>query len=149
MKKFAIILTVAMLACCCFCFNSCTDDEEDKKDMTIYLKIGDQTLIGELENTDAAKALIEKLPITVAMHDYGGWEKVGNLGFSLPRKDKQTTTHAGDFVLYQGDQLVIFYGNNSWSYTRLGKIRDISAEELKAVLGNGDVTVTLTTADHN
>ena len=74
---------------------------------------------------------------------YGGFEQVGSIGTGLPRNDVQTTTAAGDIVLYSGNQLVIFYGSNSWSYTRLGKITDKDKDELKDLLGNGDVTVTI------
>ena len=73
---------------------------------------------------------------------YGGFEQVGSLGTSLPRKDVQTTTSAGDIVLYSGNQVVVFYGSNSWSYTRLGHISDKSAAELKELLGHGDVAIT-------
>ena len=78
------------------------------------------------------------------MSMYGGFEQVGSLGTSLPRNDSQTTTQAGDIVLYSGNQIVIFYGSNSWAYTRLGRITDKSASELTELLGKGDVAVTLT-----
>lgn len=74
---------------------------------------------------------------------YGDFEQVGSLGTSLPRKDEQTTTQAGDIVLYSGNQIVVFYGSNSWAYTRLGKITDKSAEELEELMGSGDVTIKL------
>ena len=74
---------------------------------------------------------------------YGGFEQVGSLGTRLPRDDRQTTTGSGDIVLYSGNQIVVFYGSNSWAYTRLGHISDKSAEEMKALLGNGNVTLTL------
>ena len=77
------------------------------------------------------------------MSMYGGFEQVGALGTSLPRDDRQTTTQAGDIVLYAGDQIVVFYGSNSWAYTRLGRITDQSVQALRDLLGNGDVTVTL------
>ena len=74
------------------------------------------------------------------MSDYAGFEKVGALGTSLPTNNSQTTTQAGDIVLYQGNQIVLFYGSNSWSYTRLGKIDDLTG--WSEVLGSGDVSVT-------
>lgn len=77
------------------------------------------------------------------MSMYGGFEQVGSLGTSLSRNDKQTTTQAGDIVLYSGNQMVVFYGSNSWAYTRLGRITDKSDMELEELLGNGDVTITL------
>ena len=70
-------------------------------------------------------------------------EKVGALGRSFPRNDEQITTQAGDIILYQGNALVIYYAPNSWNFTRLGKIDDVTAEELKSILGDGNVTVTL------
>ena len=83
---------------------------------------------------------MEQGPVTIAMSDYSGFEKVGPLGTSLPASNQQTTTQAGDIVLYQGNQIVIFYGSNSWSYTRLGHIGDLTGWE--EALGGGDVTVT-------
>ena len=74
---------------------------------------------------------------------YGGFEQVGSIGSKLPRNDKQTTTAAGDIVLYSGNQMVIFYGSNSWTYTRLGHITDKDAEEMAELLSNGDVTITV------
>ena len=73
---------------------------------------------------------------------YGGFEQVGSLGESLPRNDEQITTEYGDIVLYSGNQIVVFYGSNSWAYTRLGHI-DMTQEELTELLGNGDVEITL------
>ena len=79
-------------------------------------------------------------PVSIQMSDYSGFEKVGSLGTSLPVNNSQTTTHAGDIVLYNGNQIVIFYGSNSWSYTRLGHVDDLTGWE--EALGSGDVTVT-------
>ena len=80
--------------------------------------------------------------LTISMSMYGGFEQVGSIGKSITRDDKQTTTSAGDIVLYSGNQLVVFYGSNSWAYTRLGKI-NLNEKELKNLLSNGDVTITL------
>ncbi len=77
------------------------------------------------------------------MSMYGGFEQVGPLGADLPRDDVQTAAQAGDIVLYSGDQIVVFYGSNSWAYTRLGRITDKSASELADLLGNGGVSMTL------
>ncbi len=95
------------------------------------------------ESTAALEELAGKAPITVQMSMYGGFEQVGSLGASLPRNDSQTTTSAGDIVLYSGNQIVVFYGSNSWAYTRLGRITDKTAAELAELLGNGDVTITI------
>ena len=75
------------------------------------------------------------------MSKYGGFEQVGPLGTDLPANDAQTTTRAGDIVLYSGDQIVVFYGSNSWAYTRLGHITGKTAAQMKDLLGNGNVTI--------
>lgn len=113
---------------------------------TIVLKIGGKTFTATLADNSSARALKEKLSqgdITIHMEDYARMEKVGPLGTSLPRNDKQTTTSAGDLILYQGNQFVIYYNPNTWSLTRLGKINDATRGELLEALGKGDVTVTL------
>lgn len=114
---------------------------------TIRLAIeGGRTFTATLVDNSSTQALKEQLAkgnITVEMEDYANMEKVGSLGIRLPRNDKQTTTGPGDIILYQGHNLVIYYDTNSWSFTRLGKINDASQADLKAALGKGDVTVTL------
>lgn len=105
--------------------------------------MGDNTFTVTLENNAAVDALVEMMndsPVTIQMSDYSGFEKVGSLGTSLPTDNSQTTTNAGDIVLYNGNQIVIFYGTNSWNYTRIGRVDDLSG--WKDALGSGDVTVT-------
>lgn len=97
----------------------------------------------EWENNRSVNALKEILPLSVNMHRYGGFEQVGELGKSLPRDDKRITTSAGDIVLYSGNQIVIFYGSNTWAYTRLGKIAGKTQAELTSLLGGKDVTLTI------
>ena len=92
---------------------------------------------------DALTALAQQVPIVIPMSMYGGFEQVGPIGQSLPENDEQTTTQAGDIVLYSGNQLVVFYGSNSWAYTRLGRIVDQTPDELAILLGKGNVTITL------
>ena len=121
---------------------------EEGGENIMYLQIGtgNKAFSVALADNPAAEALKELLaenPITINMSDYGGFEKVGGLGTNLPRNDASVTTEPGDLVLYQGNQLVIFYGQNAWSYTRLGKISDVTQDELKKALGGGNVTVTL------
>ena len=111
----------------------------------LFLIINNTKISAKLENNSSAQALIEKLAegdITVEAHDYGNFEKVGELGFSLPTNDEQITVNAGDVILYQGDKLTVYYDENSWSFTKLGHI-DIAQDELKALLGDGDVSITL------
>ncbi len=113
----------------------------------LQMKIGENPVTVEWEENESVEALKElclNAPLMIQMYMYGGFEQVGPIGQSLPREDSQTTTQAGDIVLYSGSQIVVFYGSNSWAYTRLGRIADKSATELKDLLGNGDVTVTLT-----
>ena len=95
------------------------------------------------EAVEALKCLCAEGPLEIQLAMYGGFEQVGAIGTDLPRNDRQTTTRAGDIVLYAGDQIVVFYGSNSWAYTRLGRITDQSAEDLARLLGNGDVTLTI------
>ena len=93
-------------------------------------------------SADAFRVLLHEGDLTINMSDYGSFEKVGSIGTSLPRKDTQISTTTGDVVLYQGNQIVIFYGTNSWSYSRLGKVDGATAEALLSVFGNGDVAIT-------
>ena len=81
--------------------------------------------------------------MTISMRDYGDMEKVGDIGTSLPTNDEQITTEAGDLILYMGSAFVIYYAPNSWNFTRLGKIDNITVQELKNILGDGSVEVTL------
>lgn len=87
--------------------------------------------------------------VDIRMDDYGDMEKVGSLGFSLPRNDRQTTTSPGDLILYQGNSFVIYYDTNSWNFTRLGKVDGVSSrnEMLDLLGGKGEVTVTLSLAE--
>ena len=104
---------------------------------------GSHKLTATLADNSSATAfyqLLEKSPVTIKMSDYGNFEKVGPLGTSLPRNDTQITTSAGDIILYQGNQVTIYYDKNSWNFTRLGKIDDITQAQLKKILGKGDVT---------
>lgn len=97
----------------------------------------------ENESVAALRELVQSNPLTVRMSMYGGFEQVGSLGARLPRQDVQTHTYYGDIVLYSGNQIVVFNGSNSWAYTRLGHIRDLSQAKLKELLGQHDVSITL------
>lgn len=120
------------------------DEAMQNKEEEMKLFIGD-TEVSVLWEQNAAVADLEETvseeAITIEMSMYGGFEQVGSIGRNLSRDDKQTTTSPGDLVLYNGNQLVVFYGSNSWSYTRLGKIKNLSEAELKELLSNGDVTI--------
>ena len=109
----------------------------------VKIKINGHVLDVKLENNKATKALIAKLKkgdITINAEDYGNFEKVGELGFSLPTNDKYITTKAGDIVLYEGDKICLYYNKNSWDFTRLGKVTNVDSAKLKKILGKGDVT---------
>ena len=111
--------------------------------MNMKVQVGDAVFSATLEENEAVASFVEMMrenPVSIQMSDYSGFEKVGSLGTSLPASNSQTTTHAGDIVLYNGNQIVIFYGSNSWSYTRLGHVDDLTGWE--EALGSGDVTVT-------
>ena len=123
-----------------------------EESIVLQAKIDDAIVQIQWEDNDAVKALKEMAKtssITVNMSQYGGFEQVGSLGKSLPRNDSKTTTNPGDIVLYSGDQIVVFYGSNSWSYTRLGKITDKSEAELKSILDKPNVTLVLSTVSGN
>ena len=124
-----------------------TKGNEDKKmDKQLQLRIGNEILSVDWEengSVNALRNLVKDEALTVNMSMYGGFEQVGELGATLPSNDAQTTTGPGDIVLYSGDSIVIFYGSNSWAYTKLGKITGKTNEEIKNMLGNGDVSLTL------
>ena len=104
----------------------------------------------EWENNQAVsdlRALVEGAPLTVDLSMYGGFEQVGRLGTRLTSDDVQTTTRPGDIVLYAGNQIVVFYGSNSWAYTRLGHITSHTAKGMADLLGNGNVSITITSGE--
>lgn len=115
-------------------------------DSKLYITVGSETLTATLEDNSATRRLVERLAsenITVNMHDYGGFEKVGALPWSLPTSDSQLTTSAGDIMLYLGDNIVFFYGSNSWDYTPIGHFDNITPEILKTFLSGNNISVTL------
>lgn len=119
---------------------------DNDNDNTMNLSVNNRTMKVNLAENAATEALIEKLkeaPITYTAHDYGGFEKVGSLGISLPSNDTYITTEPGDIMLYTSNQLCIFFDSNSWDYTRIGKIEGMTAKQLKDAFGTGDVSITL------
>ena len=120
------------------------DEFQDMRD--IKLIVNNEVLYVTLEDNSSARALVEKLKegnINISASDYSNFEKVGDLGFSLPRNDKNITTTPGDLILYQGDKICLYYDTNTYSFTKLGHINDITKNELKRILGSGDVSYTL------
>ena len=129
--------------------------------MKIWIQItsdsGSHKLTATLVDNSSATAfynLLKRAPVTIKMSDYSNFEKYGPIGTSLPRNDTQITTTAGDIILYQGNQIAVYYDTNSWNFTRLGKVlstlrhgsgtasstTSITQAELKKILGKGDVT---------
>ena len=149
MKKLILILSTVLFFSMTACAKSGkpeTNDTGDGMNITIEITNGKgekHSLNASLSQNKSAQAfyeLLQKGPLTVKMTDYGNFEKVGSLGTSLPRTDTQITTEAGDLILYQGNQITIYYDVNRWNFTRLGKIKGISQEKLKSLLGKGDVS---------
>lgn len=163
MRKTALLsLLLALLLLLCSCSGSGTDSsrkttkkavteskaatESTKKDtsdeMLLKIEINNYAFYADFESNSSAEALKEKLrggSITLKMNEYGGFEKVGDLPFDLPRNDEKITTEPGDVILYQGNKITVYYGENTWEFTKLAKIRNAD-KNLKDILGKGDVT---------
>ena len=136
-KNIALIVILSLIACTAV-------SGDDSMDDLVKVKINDEIFDVVLENNSATEELIKELKkenITVNASEYGGFEKVGDLGFSLPTSDENIGTNPGDIVLYQGDKISLFYGSHSWSYTKLGKIDNVDPDQLREILGSGDVTL--------
>ena len=136
-KKSGLIIIFGLVA-----FTAVSGD--DSMDDLVKVKINDEVFDVKLENNSATHELIKELKkgnVTVNASEYGGFEKVGELSFSLPTSDENIGTAPGDIVLYQGDKISLFYGSHSWSYTKLGKIENVDSNKLKEVLGSGDVVL--------
>ena len=136
-KKSGLIIILGLIACTAV-------SGDDSMDDLVKVKINDEVFDVKLENNSATQELVKEMKkgnLTVNATEYGGFEKVGDLGFSLPTSDENIDTNPGDIVLYQGDKISLFYGSHSWSYTKLGKIDNVDSNKLKEVLGSGDVTL--------
>ena len=133
--------------------NGMPEQEESREKVIVMdellLSVGDKNLSVEWEDNESVDALKDlagsEMKINMAM--YGGFEQVGSIGTSLPRNDSQMTTSPGDIVLYSGNQIVIFYGSNSWAYTKLGHITDQDASGMAGLLSKGNVTITISMED--
>ena len=120
--------------------------KKEDAEMQLQIKIGDDVLTASLAENTSAQALADLLKdgsLTLELHDYGSFEKVGTLPETLPRNDEQIQTDFGDLILYQGNQFSIYYDKNAWSLTKLGHIENVTQEQLKSMLGDGNVTVEL------
>ena len=127
-----------------------TDDTEEmmanavRPTASLVMEVNGKIYYPDLEDNSSAEAFFKKLEegkVVVDLHDYGSFEKVGVLPWDLPRNDEKITTVPGDIILYQGNQITIYYDENTWELTRLAKIHDVSKDELLDVFGEGDVTV--------
>ena len=121
-----------------------TGEETVKSTPVLVLEANGNIFYASLEDNSSAQAFIDKLNsggIDVDMHDYGSFEKVGNLPWNLPRNDEQITTEPGDIILYQGNQITVYYDRNSWNFTRLAKITGATRDELLSAFGSGDVNI--------
>ncbi len=121
--------------------------DEAKEGNAMILMLDGNEIEAEWEDNESVAALrklAENGPITIDMSGYGGFEQVGSIGERLPSSDTRITTSSGDIMLYASDQIVMFYGSNTWSYTRLGRITGLSDTEIESLLSAGDVTLTIT-----
>lgn len=121
------------------------EKNHNEENIEMKLIIGDTEVPVTWDDNDSVRAIMDMIsdrPLTVQMSMYGGFEQVGELGQSIVRDDRQITTSPGDIVLYAGNSIVVFYGSNSWAYTKLGHI-DLSDDQLRDLLGNEDVKITL------
>ena len=151
MKKKNIIWFCLFLIIVSGCSNSLEEQTEtaekeyNEENIEMKLIIGNTEVPVTWEDNDSVRAIMDMTSdqqLTVQMSMYGGFEQVGELGRSIVRDDRQITTDPGDIVLYAGNSIVVFYGSNSWAYTRLGHI-DLSDDQLRDLLGNEDVKITL------
>ncbi len=116
--------------------------------MTMFVTINGVTHTATLENNSSTEALVQQLQqgdITYEAHDYGNFEKVGDMGYSFPQNNEQITTQPGDLILYQGNHLCIYYDTNSWNFTRIGRLDNMTQSDIRQWVkaGGGNVKVTL------
>lgn len=120
-----------------------TETEDGQEETALIITVGEQQLYATFADNSSAEEfqqLLTQGPLTIQMEDYGGFEKVGPLGTTLTRNDESITTQPGDVILYQGNQITIYYGTNTWNFTRLATIDDPTDLQIK--LGEGTVSVT-------
>lgn len=146
----SLLLLMAFMLCGC-------SSEENKvmaQTMTekLYITIGGVTKTATLVDNAATQELVTRLqqaPVTVTLNSSGGFEIWGAMGFSLTTSNQQVNAQPGDIVLYNGSNICIFYGTNSWSYTRLGHIDGLSESELRTFLHAGESNISVTLSVEN
>ena len=121
-----------------------TDEKEDMTPMPILgVIVGDSVFTIYTEDNSSTKAFIEEVNhgnVQIDMHDYGNFEKVGDLPWDLPTNDEEITTVPGDVILYQGNKITIYYDENTWNFTKLGHINATPEEIREAFGGKDDIT---------
>lgn len=135
---FATMLLVAGVFACSLNKNIKSDGNNMK------LLIDNVEVEVEWENNESIKQIsriASSSDIIVNTHRYGGFEQVGEIGQNIVSNNVQMTTEPGDIVLYSGNSIVIFFGSNSWSYTKLGKIKNKDLNELKQLLDKSNATI--------
>lgn len=139
-----IVITIFLLFTSSCNKNKTITTRNDYMNKKIELVINEKALDVTWENNESINDLKAHIDdsLTISMHKYGGFEQVGSLGFKLKNNDTKIKTNPGDIVLYSSNQIVLFYGSNSWSYTKLGHI-NLSENELKELLGNNDINITI------
>ena len=153
MKHFLLLMAAVLLTCC-------SSDSEVKAEnnstnnmnQTLYITIDGVTEAATLVDNSATQELVTKLqeaPVTVTLNSSGGFEIWGSLGFSLPTSNEQINAQPGDIVLYNGSNICMFYGTNSWSYMRLGKIDGLTESELRTFLKAGESNISVTLSLNN
>ena len=145
-KKILIVLGVIIVALTGILIASLFLNKGDKEiyDKEIRLVVNGATFTVELASNASAEAFYEKLKeenIIINASDYNNFEKVGDLAFTLPTNDKEITTKPGDIILYQGDKIAVYYGKNTYSLTKIGRIKNTNESYLKNVFGTGNVTL--------
>ena len=151
MKKLISFLIAAVLFTTTACAAGGKTSSKGVLPMKLNIQIDNctnkHTLTATLYDNSSSRALVELLQkgaVTIDMHDFSNFEKVGDLPVTLPRNDTPTNTDAGDLILYLGKRFVIYYDKNSWDFTPLGKVDGVTKAELKKILGEGNVTAVLT-----
>ena len=155
MKKLISILIAAVILTTTACAAGTKTSTKGVLPMKLNIQIDNGTskhnLTATLYDNSSSRALVELLQkgaVTIDMHDFSNFEKVGDLPVTLPRNDTPTNTDAGDLILYLGKRFVIYYDKNSWDFTPLGKVDGVTKAELKKILGEGNVTAVLTCSGH-
>ena len=147
MKKLVVLSLLLFISSALFAAENGNSVGKNTLDEKLIININGQTdLTATLYDNSSSRALVELLkkgPVTIDMHDFSNFEKVGELPVTLPRNDTYTETDSGDLILYLGKRFVIYYDKNSWNFTPLGKVEGVSKPELKKILGSGNVTAVL------